>query len=236
MPQGMHRNTLVDLRDRGGGMDGPVELAGAQGFDGVQARKQPAAIEHLALGAGDAPPDAQAFEQHGREHGVAILVAFALFDAQGHALAVDVADLECNDFTGPQSGAVGEREGGLVLQVAGGSNQAADFLAAQHHGELVRHVHGLHLRHQFATIERDVEEELQSNDRGVERNRRGAAIHQVQLIVPQVLDARRVRRTTQIRSEPLDGAKIAALRLGIEFAHPHVVDHALAQRGDNGRR
>jgi hypothetical protein len=108
---------------------------------GFKPGKQPAAVEHLALGAGDAPPDAQAFEQHGREHGVAILVPFALFDAQGHALAVDVADLECNDLTGPQSGAVGERQGGLVLEVASGSNQAADFLAAQHHRQLARHVH-----------------------------------------------------------------------------------------------
>ena len=80
MPQGMHRNTLVDLRDRGGGMDGPVELAGAQGFDGVQARKQPAAIEHLALGPGDPPPDPQTFEQYRRQHGIAILLTFAAFN------------------------------------------------------------------------------------------------------------------------------------------------------------
>jgi hypothetical protein len=61
-----------------------------KGLDRVQAGEQPAAVEHLALGAGDAPPDAQAFEQHRREHRVAILLPFALFDAQGHALAVDV--------------------------------------------------------------------------------------------------------------------------------------------------
>ena len=101
MPQGMHRNTLVDLRDRGGGMDGPVELAGAQGFDGVQARKQPAAIEHLALGVGNPPPDAQAFEQYRRQHCVTILLSLALFDTQGHPLAIDVTHLQGDDFINP---------------------------------------------------------------------------------------------------------------------------------------
>ena len=38
---------------------------------------------------GKLPPGAQAFEQDRRQHGVAILTAFALFDAQRHALAVD---------------------------------------------------------------------------------------------------------------------------------------------------
>ena len=44
----------------GGGMDGAIELAGVERVDRVHFRKQPAAIEYLALGAGDAPPDAQA--------------------------------------------------------------------------------------------------------------------------------------------------------------------------------
>jgi hypothetical protein len=47
----------------GGKMDGAVELPGAQGFDRVQAGEQPAAVEHLALRPGYAPPHPQAFQQ-----------------------------------------------------------------------------------------------------------------------------------------------------------------------------
>ena len=59
VPQGVHRHPLVDLGELGGGVDGPVELPCAERLDRVQPRKQPAAVEHLALGAGDLPPDAQ---------------------------------------------------------------------------------------------------------------------------------------------------------------------------------
>ena len=67
------------------------------------------ALEHLALRMGVAPPRAQALEQQRRQHGVAILVALALFNAQDHALAVDIADLQRNDFAGTQSRTVGHR-------------------------------------------------------------------------------------------------------------------------------
>ena len=95
VPQRMHGHALVDLGQRSGFMDGAVELARRQVLDRVQARKQPPPIEHLALGAGYTPPNPQALQQHGREHGVAVLAALALFHAQGHAFAVNVTDPEC---------------------------------------------------------------------------------------------------------------------------------------------
>jgi hypothetical protein len=42
------------------------------------AGEQPAAVEHLALGAGDPPPGAQALEQHRGQQRVAILRASGL--------------------------------------------------------------------------------------------------------------------------------------------------------------
>lgn len=44
-------------------MDGAVELTGAERVDRIQARKQPAAIEHLALRTGSLPPGLQPFQQ-----------------------------------------------------------------------------------------------------------------------------------------------------------------------------
>ena len=97
-------------------MHGAVQLPHGQRLDGVQAREQPAAVEHLALGTGDSPPGAQPLEHDGREHGVAILAALALLDAQRHALAIDVPDFKRDDFAGAKSRAVGDRKGGLMLQ------------------------------------------------------------------------------------------------------------------------
>ena len=146
----MHRHALVDPGRLRGGMHGAVELTGAERFDRIESGKQPAAIEHLALGARHPPPGAQALEQHRREHGVAILATLALLDAQRHAPTVDVAHLECHHLARAQPSAVGHRERRLVLQVAGRSNQAGDFLTAQHHRQRVRDTHRLHLVHQFA--------------------------------------------------------------------------------------
>ena len=228
----MHRHALVDPGSLRGGMHGAVELTGAERFDRIESGKQPAAIEHLALGTRHSPPGAQALEQHRREHGVAILATLALLDAQRHALTVDVTDLERHHLARAQPSAVGHRERGLVLQVAGRSDQAGHFLAAQHHRQRLRNTHRAHLVHQFAVIERDLEEELQAGDRGIERDRRDSVIHQMQLIAPQILDTGGVGRAPEKPGKLAHRANVVALRLVRELAHAHVVDHAPAQRAD----
>ncbi len=94
MAQGVRGDPPVDLRGFGGGVNGAIQLSRAERVDGIHPGKQPPAVEHAALGTGDAPPEPQAFEQDRREHRVAVLTALALLDAQGHALAVNVADLQ----------------------------------------------------------------------------------------------------------------------------------------------
>ena len=76
----------------------------------------------------------QALQQQRRQHGVAILASLGLFDAQRHALAVDVADLERHDLADTQSGAIGQRQGSLVLEVRSCGDQLGNLLAAEHHG------------------------------------------------------------------------------------------------------
>src|ERR1700692_4272033 len=97
-----------------------------------EARKQPSALEHATLRVGHAPPDTQALEQHRREHRVAVAAALALLDAQRHALAVDVADLQRHHFARTQPGTVGDRQCRLVLQVAGCGDQAGHLVRAEH--------------------------------------------------------------------------------------------------------
>ena len=138
MPKGVHRHPLVDPGRQRGGVHGAVELAGAQRLNRVEAGKQPAAVEHLALRPGHPPPGAQALEQQRRQHGVAILAPLALLDAQGHALTVDIADLQPDHLAGAQAGAVGHRQRRLVLQVAGRREQPGYLVPAQDHRQRVR--------------------------------------------------------------------------------------------------
>jgi hypothetical protein len=67
--------------------DDPMQLSGADRLAGMLAGKQPAFGVHHALAPADLPPLAQQGEHVGREHGVAILPAFATLDPEQHALA-----------------------------------------------------------------------------------------------------------------------------------------------------
>ena len=84
------------------------------------------------------PPGAQQLEQLRREHRVAILAAFALLDADHHALAVDVADLERDDLGSAQARAIGDAQRRLVLEPGRRLQQARHLLGAQHHRQLAR--------------------------------------------------------------------------------------------------
>ena len=128
--QRVHGHPLVDVRGGGRLVHGAVELPGTHGLHRILARKEPAVGQHLALGPGVAPPTAQPREQDRRQECVAILATLALIDAQHHALAVHVTDLEANHFAGAKARAIGHRQGGAMLEVARGVDQARRFLAA----------------------------------------------------------------------------------------------------------
>lgn len=115
----------------------------------------------------------EAFERIGGE--ILAAVEDGGFDAiylglHGAMVTVDVADLQRDDFTGAQAGAVRDRQRSLVFQVAGGSDQATHFVRTEHDGQRAWHTHRLRPRHQVGLMKRDLEEELQSGDRGVQRN------------------------------------------------------------------
>ena len=86
----MHGYALAEVCLFCGGMDGAVQLPRAEWVHRIEARKQPSAIEHAGLRMGHPPPDAQALELDWREHGVAVTAAFALLDAQRHALSTSL--------------------------------------------------------------------------------------------------------------------------------------------------
>jgi hypothetical protein len=106
-------------------------------------------------------------------------VSFALFDAQNHAVAVNVANLERSHFAGAQAGPVSDRQRNLVFQTPARGNQPLHFFPAQNDRQFLRDPYRLHAGHQFSPVKRDVEEELQSEYRCIDRDRRSARINQM---------------------------------------------------------
>src|SRR5215469_8382992 len=66
------------------------------GSSGFATGKQPSPRQQHAQVSALPPPGAQQLEQLRRQHGVAVLAALSLLDAQQHALGVDIANLECD--------------------------------------------------------------------------------------------------------------------------------------------
>ena len=90
---------------------------------------------------------------------MAVFTSLAAFDAQQHALGVDIADLERNDFGSAQPGAVGGAERRLVLQTGGRLQQQHHFLGAQHRRQPARIAHDGEAAGQVRPVERHREKE-----------------------------------------------------------------------------
>lgn len=118
--------------------DHAIELAGADGLHRMLPREQPAVAMHHALLTSDLPPLTQKREPVLREHGVAIAPALATLDAQQHALAVDVGNLQHRNLGDTQARAIGNRQCGLVLEAGGGVEQPGHLVATEHHGQVAR--------------------------------------------------------------------------------------------------
>ena len=165
-----------------------------------------------------------------REHDIAVPLALALFDPQRHALAVDVRHLQGHDLGDAQARAIGDAERGLVLQAGRGFEQEGHLFLAQHHRRPARLMHASEMAGEFRPFERDVEEEPQRGDGGVDGRRADLLLGHMQLIEPDVLSRGGVRRTAEKDREVPHVAEIILLNLLLEAARGHVLDHALAQR------
>ena len=66
------------------------------------------------------------------EGNLAIAAALALLDAEHHALAIDVANLELTRFAAPQAGAVQGEEQRTVIEILRAGNEALHFVGTEH--------------------------------------------------------------------------------------------------------
>ena len=163
------------------------------------------------------------------------LAALAALDAQQHALGIDVADLQRDDFRDAQPGAVGGGERRLVLRRRCRLQQQRHLLDAEHHRDASRLRHDGEPPRQIRSVERHREEKAQGRDRAVDTRRLQAALRLVQLVETQILRCRRVGRPANKGRECSDVSHIVAARVLLEAAYGHVFDHAGPQWADAQR-
>src|ERR1019366_1374741 len=84
-------------------------------------------------GTGSAPVAAQYLEQARGEHGIAILLSFAMLDAEESSLRLDIGDPQSDGFADAQSGAVTDHQGGAVLE----AEDDEEFVGAAGAGEVL---------------------------------------------------------------------------------------------------
>src|SRR5919106_1067429 len=83
------------------------------------------------------PPVTQDYQQPRRQHHVAILLAFALIDADHHSCTIDVRYLEANRFGDSQAGRVAGGQDGPMLVAADTLEKLEDFFRAQNDGQFL---------------------------------------------------------------------------------------------------
>ena len=132
MAEQVRRDRLVDVGLPSRLSAGGVDRQRRNRLSGQVAGEQP------LFGAGGAPVAAQQVEQHGREHDVAVLAPFALFDADDHALAVDGGGGQTDGLRNPQTRRIADGQDDAVLQHLDGIEEPAHLVAAQHDRQMLR--------------------------------------------------------------------------------------------------
>jgi hypothetical protein len=95
------------------------------------------AREKPLFGPVQTPPIAQDFQQLCREHHIAILLAFALFDSDHHALAINIRGFKTDCFRDAQPSGVAGRQDGAMFETLYAGQKLQDFFRTQNNGQLL---------------------------------------------------------------------------------------------------
>ncbi len=180
-------------------------------------------------GPGDAPPVPEQFQQHGTEHGFAILGAFALADANHHAGAVDVGGAEGNGFGDAEPGAVAKHEHGAVARAGHVQEELEHLVGADHRREDDRHFGARELAAGPLLAERDGIEKLSGGGETIGALGAQALLSkQVGLVFDDMVRPELVGRSVEELCIPGEIMDITTLSLVGEVARLHVEKHASA--------
>jgi hypothetical protein len=159
---------------------------------------------------------------------VAISSALAAFDADQHARAIDVTEPERRHLGNPQARAIGDGQGGTMLEAFGRRQQASDFFGTQHRRQLAGIAQADELAGQIRPVERVREEEAQRGHGAVHRRGVHPKLRLMNLEPADVLGCGGVRRAAEECRKAGDDADVITAGLLGEPAHRHVLDETLA--------
>jgi hypothetical protein len=192
----------------------------------------------------DAPISPPVLEQPLRERDVAVPAALTLADVDGHAVGIEISDLEGDDLTNAEAAGVGGSQQEAMPRMRAGAQQAPDFFPAQDIGQLLGLSGSGDLERGLLPPERHMVKEPERVGGLGARAPRALAFPKHQRDV----------RLHFVSGELVGGAMVVAgqadhladVRLvgsGGETSHRHVADHPLAQlahtpppSGELGRR
>src|SRR6516162_4991709 len=158
-----------------------------------------------------------------------------MLDANDLLRAVDVLDLQPDHLAGAKPAAIGQTEQHAHLEPACDREQAARLVLAHHLWNLLWLTKMIDLGCKVRPPQCDAKQELHTGHDPVAIADAHARLGQVQLEAANVIGRGRVRRPLQKCSQPLAAVDVAPLRVRTKLARIHVIDHALAQRGDGVR-
>src|ERR1700675_837854 len=236
--QRMQRHALLDPGRIGRLMEQAVELSGRHRLAAIGARKQPAFLQRrsgIVTRWAYLPPLAQQIERLGRQHDIAVLAALGLLDPNDLLRAVDMLDLQPDHFAGAQAAAIAETEQHANLEAGCDGQQAPRLVLAHHQRNLLRLTDVIDLGSKIQSPQRHAKQELQPGHGAVAIADAHARLGKVQLEPADVLCRGCLGGPLEKSSEPLATANMAPLCARTELACVHVLDHALAQRGDGLR-
>jgi hypothetical protein len=179
-------------------------------------------------------PLAQHRQDLGRQDGVAVLPTLPLDDADDHPRAVDVADLEVDQFGDAQPGGIAKGEHDPILEVRRVIEQPGDFVGGKHDGQLVGLADVFGDAEHRLVRQGDAVEEADTRHCLVDGRDRQAASRQLQAEQAQIVGRRFVGRAVDEGGELLDAVDVGDLGGARKAAQGHVVDQALAKRADGG--
>src|SRR5262252_10959409 len=155
------------------------------------------------------PPLSQQHEQLRRQHDVAILAPFRLYDPDDHLRAVDVTIFEPDNLAGPKPTAIAEGEHHVIPEAAGHGKQPLGLIGAQDERQLLLLLEVVDLGREIVPPQGDAKQELHPGHDAVAVADTG--FNQVQLEAADVIGGGRVGRALQERRKPPAAADVAAL-------------------------
>src|ERR1700726_1479783 len=232
----MQRDSLAQRRGFGGLLEQSTELTRGQRL--ITATWKQLALFRRAAGVIRGRPRLRPLPQQRegfrRQHHVPVLAALRLHDADDHLLAVDVIPPQPHHLAGPQPATIGEAEHRSRLQARRHGQDTFDLLRAQHRRQPLGLLDVPDLGRQIVTTERDAEQEPYPGHDPIAVADARPALDQVQLKSAHLVGRRRIGRAFEPGGEPLAALDVATLRVWVELARGHVLDHALTQWTDSG--